>query len=160
MQKFVIRVFTCQNMAIFRNPSKFLNFFEFSKKIWSRFFQECSRSPKKQFLQKSHYKCDLEKLLKMTKSFVEFFHFGPNFRYDRVLLYFIILPLHPTTGTYSQVCAGPPKACSCLGPPARARPSSASASPASPGPPSSASPPPALPLNGWAFFVSQYWFSL
>ena len=80
MQKFVIRVFTCQNMAIFRNPSKFLNFFEFSKKIWSRFFQECSRSPKKQFLQKSHYKCDLEELLKMTKIFVEFFDFGPKYQ--------------------------------------------------------------------------------
>ena len=43
MQKFVIRVFTCQNMAIFRNPSKFLNFFEFSKKnliqIFSRVFK-------------------------------------------------------------------------------------------------------------------------
>ena len=33
IQKFFIRLFTCQNMAIFRNPSKNLNFFEFSTKF-------------------------------------------------------------------------------------------------------------------------------
>ena len=80
MQKFVIRVFTCQNMAIFRNPSKFLNFFEFSKKNLIQIFSRVFKVTKKQFLQKSHYKCDLEKLLKMTKIFVEFFDFGPKYQ--------------------------------------------------------------------------------
>ena len=39
MQKLVISVFTCQNMAIFRNPSKILNFFEISKKFDPYFFK-------------------------------------------------------------------------------------------------------------------------
>ena len=41
MQKLVISVFTCQNMAIFRNPSKILNFFEFFKK---KFGPDCCNS--------------------------------------------------------------------------------------------------------------------
>ena len=55
-------------------------FLNFQQNFWSRSFQWCSRSPKQQFLQKSHYWCDPEKLLKMTKIFVEFFDFWPKYR--------------------------------------------------------------------------------
>ena len=58
-------------------------FLNFQQNFWSRSFQWCSRSPKQQFLQKSHYWCDPEKLLKMTKIFVEFFDFWPKYRIFR-----------------------------------------------------------------------------